>query len=817
MNKVKKFSTLSAILLSTVILLVPSNMNYSYAASYHYAVTNMTWAEFYEGEVGKSAAELKDDGLDAVSSPTVRVAGRLTQLASDISDDGASIWGIKDVHVRMTDEVYNSLSNDTRYTFGNVQHEEYKDVNIDGSFGKMITDTTTLNDVSVTLSSGASSTWGNYTLNISGANIRLGSGDTRYYLGATLETSDGAIYGLRHNTNLWMNANTIAISVQEFTEPHGITRDYKYTQDLAGKTITKITYNLLDQPDAIINCNVYVKNLTTATVSPEDNSVTYAAGQPVRMVFDNLPSGAVYDKVVSVYAGSGRNRTMINNYTFSDNALTINDDSNFSSGIYTITAVFGTEEYADISTSFKFFSTNATSNIISNDNNKGSLKFLITPAGAVDAIDETMADGNFVNATDYTDPAKNFSVLYSGAPYEIEGSGFSVDITLSDVPSGKTGVVGINKVFTLTRSNYEYFDYLVRAFDSLAKVEGGWILPSAELLNSYGLFIMSVGSDDKPHNITNYASYGMLISGDAIIVSYGTMLIDRALTDSEGSVMMFSPEGEKVISDGRADDHLRAAWYFAMLKTDVEIIPDTDNKAGVEFEIMPSGFYEATDEFIEERKFFWITGDYVSSGTTDYITGNTEQLSGNSGFEISIALTDDIPEDYTPILGFSSVYTFTPDNLGSETYNALVDRIRDLPVVGGVAVMPSGDVLTEQGIHVIARYPNGRERDVTNEMSFGLYTSNISRNMIEIHYGGLALDRALTDYEGERVTLGSEELPLMSDGVADKNITASWYITKNNAMNTNIIGGSGGGCNNTGASIFNLAVLCTLMLFTHRM
>ena len=70
----------------------------------------------------------------------------------------------------------------------------------------MLTEYTEVSDAVITLATGPSTTCGNYVLNISSVDVTVSSGDTRYYLGALITTSDGAVYGMRHNNNLWFNA-----------------------------------------------------------------------------------------------------------------------------------------------------------------------------------------------------------------------------------------------------------------------------------------------------------------------------------------------------------------------------------------------------------------------------------------------------------------------------------------------------------------------------------------------------------------------------------------------------------------------------------
>ncbi|MBR0034938.1 MAG: hypothetical protein IJP54_04620, partial [Synergistaceae bacterium] len=297
-------------------------------------------------------AELLAAGMDAVSSPTARIANNFPQLVSESNDiGGRDITGVKDVQVRMTGDVYNALTDKSRYTFTDKAFTEYKPVSPDGSFGAMVTEIETTSSADVTVSSGASAVWGNYVLNITSIDVTVGSGDrdASYYLGALMTTSDGKIYGMRHNNNLWFSASDIALSVREFVEPHGVSRKYAYTSDMAGKTITKIQYMLKNLPDVVVNCSVTLPQFSTAAVSlANDTAVTSGKNVAIPLKFTGLPDGVTYTPI-SLYSGSGRNRTPVTNYTYSDNTLTINGD--LAPGNYT--AIFHTEGYTDIALTFR--------------------------------------------------------------------------------------------------------------------------------------------------------------------------------------------------------------------------------------------------------------------------------------------------------------------------------------------------------------------------------------------------------------------------------------------------------------------------------
>ena len=536
--------------------------------AYHYATTDMTWAEFYAGETGTTASALEEAGLDAVSSPTARIAGRFTQLVStENASGGADILGVKDVQVRMTPEVYAKFKDDSRYTFTDTEFTEYKEVAADGSFGEMLTEYDE-QSATVTLGSGQNATWGNYMLNVSGVDISLGSGDTSDYLGVLITTDDGKVYGLRHNSNLWFSAGDIALTYKAFTEPHGIDRDYDYTSDLEGKTVTKIQYMLKNKPDVVVSCNVYLKEESPASVSasyPEGyNALLAEEGNPVTITFTGLPEGVTYD-IFSV-TPSIRHAAALDpeNYDYADGKLTFSPLLN--AGNYK--AVFSTERYSDLAVTVELFTTTATDLIVSSDKNAAGLTFLLTPAGKIDAVDAELAKNKFANASDYTNLDENYTEDYTSGTNEIAGSGFTFDVVLNGVSDDYTGIVGFGKIFTMTRetlgSNY---DKIFTAINSTPVGESGWIeFPTIAELNSAGLRAVQVMADGTERDISNLAGTGAMINDGAIMLFYGIMAADSS-TVTEGEYML-SPEGETLVNDGARDGHIKVTMYLATIPAD---------------------------------------------------------------------------------------------------------------------------------------------------------------------------------------------------------------------------------------------------------
>ena len=556
----------------------------AYAADYHYATTNMSWAEFYAGETEQTSSALESAGLDAVSTATVRFTNRFNATVSSTSDSGSTYTGLKAVQVRMTDDVYNAITDKSRYTFVNEVFTEYKDVYADGSFGKMITETVSAN-ASVRLASGRSVNHGDYMLALSGLDLtslglKFGEGSSfDYYLGAVIETQSGKKYGLRPLYNIWVNTSQLGFSVKDFTERNGTVLASKYTSDLAGQTVTRITFLLKNQPDPYITCSAYVKGSTTATAEPvyETGFTAFEVVSGVvtaTLRVNNAPSDANYDSIVSVSYDDpkghhGWSTLPADSYTYSNGILTITGDIASKTHTYNIVLEDSNNRYIDIGTSFKTFTTDATSLIISGDN-LGGVNFLITPEGCVSSVDAELESGNFVNATDYTSPDVNRTVSLSGMQNQVEGSGFSFDITLNNLPSGKTAVVGFGKIFYLTPNNCGgKYTSIYSAISQLEEYPSGFRLVQGDMFSDMGFSVMSIQNGNTV-DLTKYVGAGaMIMSESQIMIYYGLMLADANTNEiTEGGTYAFSPEGETLVSDGSRDGHLRFAMYFALSDDD---------------------------------------------------------------------------------------------------------------------------------------------------------------------------------------------------------------------------------------------------------
>lgn len=303
-----------------------------------FATTDMSWAEFYSAEIGASVEELQKNGYDAVTSATMTRSKRFTN--HNVSEDGAHIYGPKNVAVAMTESVYKKLSDQqkARFTFyDDSTFTAYKVLDKKGSFGPYTAGSVTAEEVTPSIASGNSSTWGNYTVNLRGLKIEGA------YHGVVITDNEGVKYGLKTLDNIWLNASELAFNVTDFSI-RGNNPAFKNTASLEGKTIKNITYIMSGKEALSVDTDLIVKKLCKADVSIAEQK----AGKDLKISVDNLPEGY---KVSSVRVGSGRQSVSLTEeqYSFENGVLILNGDVKPES--YRV--IFQSDEYTDLAASFE--------------------------------------------------------------------------------------------------------------------------------------------------------------------------------------------------------------------------------------------------------------------------------------------------------------------------------------------------------------------------------------------------------------------------------------------------------------------------------
>lgn len=321
----------------------------AYSGKMYYATTDMTFAEFFEGELHTPAEALIADGVDVFTSATSGKASRFSSCV--ISKEGNQILGVKAVSVSMTEDVYNKLTDEQKARFTFVEDSVFassKQLLSNGSFSAYTAAPVVMECSSVNLSSGSSANWGNYVISLGIDRTAIPSADLQ---GAVITTTSGQKFALTPLNNLWLNTSELAFSVNYFTEPHGNHPAFTHTAGLQGKTISNITYYLKGKDNVSIPCNVYVKQQTAASVSL-DGAAVAGVNPIVNLLMKDIPSDANYT-LASVKKGSGRSAKLLDadKYTYSDGVLNILDTAAVGDN-YNV--IFNSDKYVSIGSGIKF-------------------------------------------------------------------------------------------------------------------------------------------------------------------------------------------------------------------------------------------------------------------------------------------------------------------------------------------------------------------------------------------------------------------------------------------------------------------------------
>jgi hypothetical protein len=217
---------------------------------------------------------------------------------------------------------------------------------------------------------------------------------------------------------------------------------------------------------------------------------------------------------------------------------------------------------------------------------------------------------------------------------------------------------------------------------------------------------------------------------------------------------------------------------------------------------------EAARAVALENRLTWANEIAKPDGSrTDIFSGGSNQLSSDSGFTFTVNTTG-AQDGFNAMIGINAMFYFTKENLGEEGFNRMASGLEGLDVFEYSPdqkwVMPDASCLSDLGIGVHFRYPDGSARDITSLMSFGLNIAEIDDGKILLSYGAVIVDRALTENEGQALLLSEEEEVLLSDGVLDDVITGTWWISKANAD-------GGGGCS-TGTALPAISVIAIIAL-----
>lgn len=396
-----------------------------------YATVNMPYADFYYGELNNisvgnssvpdlsvadpvSAAGYRDSGYyDAVSSATSTISRKFPTTYYAANGSGTDVYGLANVQIAIPVDLYNNILTSEAngetcsnklydfvdsMTLSDTAFSEYKVLNADGTFSKMISETTVADDAVATITT--DSVWGQYQIDIE--DLGISDADLlNSMLGVVFEAKDNSgnisYYGMTHVANLWLVPTEMSFAISDFTEAKGNTISYKYSQGLEGKTITKITYLVKNGSDIVVNTNLPVKMLTSknypdASVSASDVAIS-SNDMVTSLTASGLPDG--YDLDLSQLSYNG---VILDPSTYSYNkakaTITLKSGNTWDLGAYT--ATFSDDVNSDISATFNLTS-GLTEQDVSVTNNVLSLNSsYYTISDYMNAISEVYVNGTSI-------------------------------------------------------------------------------------------------------------------------------------------------------------------------------------------------------------------------------------------------------------------------------------------------------------------------------------------------------------------------------------------------------------------------------------
>lgn len=308
------------------------------AEEYVYGTMKIPYAKFYEAE----AENLSNaEGLDAVTSATVNKTrmngegqlfeGTYNNAGEEGSDELGKIYGVVyPVAIKQAD--LEALGeNNYGFTAVSEKPEAYKTVTVaegDASFSAVNDENP--DNVTGSMTLNTNTPWGDYAGNVTG---KPENGTVIY--GIIIKTKNGEAYALRHEQNIWRNAEFSWSSGVKTTEAHGIALDYQGFESLMGNTITEMEYITATGYVKVDVGEVYVPVKFVGGIAVENTAVS--AGK-ADIVLTDVPED--FDISYSIEGLEA---------VFKDNGFTF---ANANPGSYTLSAKDSKGKYADISTSF---------------------------------------------------------------------------------------------------------------------------------------------------------------------------------------------------------------------------------------------------------------------------------------------------------------------------------------------------------------------------------------------------------------------------------------------------------------------------------
>ena len=313
------------------------------AEDYVYGTMKIPYDKFYAAEADNLC---NAEGLDAVTSATVNKTrmngegqlfeGTYNNAGEEGSDELGKIYGVVyPVAIKQADLAALG-ENNYGFTASAEKPEAYKTATVtDGDVSFSAVNDDKPENVTGSMTLNTSTPWGDYAANVTG---KPENGTIIY--GILIKTKGGEAYALRHEQNIWRNAEFSWTSGIKTTESHGNTLDYQGFESLMGNTITEIEYITAAGYVKVAVGEVYVPVKFNGGIAVEDTAVS--AGK-ADITLTDVP--ADFNIAYSIDGLEA---------TFKDNSFTF---TNANPGSYTLSAKDSKGKYADLSASFMLTTT----------------------------------------------------------------------------------------------------------------------------------------------------------------------------------------------------------------------------------------------------------------------------------------------------------------------------------------------------------------------------------------------------------------------------------------------------------------------------
>ena len=306
------------------------------AEEYVYGTMKIPYDKFYAAEADNLS---NAEGLYAVTSATVNKTrmngegqlfeGTYNNAGEEGSDELGKIYGVV-YPVAIKQEDLDALGENNYGFIATEKPEVYKTVAVtDGDVSFSAVNDENPESVSGSMTLNTNTPWGDYAANVTGKP----EGTVIY--GILIKTKDGSAYALRHEQNIWRNAEFSWTSGIKTTEPHGNTLDYKGFESLMGNTITELDYITAAGYVKVDVGEVYVPVKFSGGISVENTAVSTGKAD---ITLTDVPED--YDIAYSIEGLEA---------AFEGNSFTF---TNAVPGSYTLSAKDNKGKYADLSASF---------------------------------------------------------------------------------------------------------------------------------------------------------------------------------------------------------------------------------------------------------------------------------------------------------------------------------------------------------------------------------------------------------------------------------------------------------------------------------